>query len=571
VKVKNISFKVDRNVIQLSKIQCRVNSGFVNKNIIRKNIVNHAFVNVDNGVHYAHASTVLILAILMLFPAFAQADLKNVAISSNINQTIILNLSQSISNISEPVVTIPVQPNSGEATVVACSNDALLCVQYRPAVNYTGRESFNYAVVNDLDITETATITINVGNATISDQGNSPTVVTNKTLAGICLNQDRTYDLCEQFRAATSSGIAEDLREFIDATSPTNVGAQSALNDELTKEQLSNVNRRLTALRRGQNLTLLSDLSLNYDNNNITGDMFDQLLQGNASGGSAGTGPGKNQEWFISGKIGGGTQDETIYETGFGFDNFALTVGSDYRFEHKGLMGWALGYGQTNMNIDHNGGGMDVGNYSGTVYGSYYPFDNAYIDAIGVINLSNYDMQRRVVFGSTDETANSDTDSTGYAISLGGGYDFVHGGFTSTLNTRLDYLRTTIDGYRETSADSYNVAINKQQASQLVSTLGVQLRYVVSYSWGVLVPHFNASWLHQFQGDANKVKGYFLVDPNTQFNFGTNSPSVDYYVLALGTSATFADGLSSYIQYETTVAQDNLTIWNVAAGLRFEW
>ena len=299
-------------MIQLSKIQCRVNSGFVNKNIIRKNIVNHAFVNADNGVHYAHASTILILAILMLFPAFAQADLKNVAISSNINQTIILNLSQSISNISEPVVTIPVQPNSGEATVVACSNDALLCVQYRPAVNYTGRESFNYAVVNDLDITETATITINVGNATISDQGNSPTVVTNKTLAGICLNQDRTYDLCEQFRAATSSGIAEDLREFIDATSPTNVGAQSALNDELTKEQLSNVNRRLTALRRGQNLTLLSDLSLNYDNNNITGDMFDQLLQGNASGGSAGTGPGKNQDWFISGKLGGGTQDETI-------------------------------------------------------------------------------------------------------------------------------------------------------------------------------------------------------------------------------------------------------------------
>ncbi len=112
---------------------------------------------------------------------------------------------------------------------------------------------------------------------------------------GICLDQARTYDLCEQFRIASRPGAAEDLREFIDATSPTNVGAQSALNDELSKEQLSNITRRLTALRRGQNLTLLSGLSLNYGNDRITGDMFDQLLQGNASGGSAGSGFGKTR------------------------------------------------------------------------------------------------------------------------------------------------------------------------------------------------------------------------------------------------------------------------------------
>ena len=561
--------------MQLSKIQCRVGhyfaKSFANKTVTRKNIVNHDLIKADKGIHYAHASTVLILAILMLFPALVQAALKNVTISTEINEPKIINLSQSISDISAPVVTIPAQPNSGVATIVECTDGTQVCVEYRPAVNFEGRESFNYAVVNDEDVTETATITVNVGNVAISDQGNSPGVVTNNTLMGICLDQARTYDLCEQFRIASRPGVAEDLREFIDATSPTNVGAQSALNDELTKEQLSNISRRLTALRRGQNLTLLSGLSLNYGNETITGTMFDQLLQENASGGSAGSGLGKNQEWFISGKIGGGTQDETVYETGFGFDSYALTVGSDYRLEHKGLMGWALGYGQTTMEIDHKKGGMDVGNYNGTFYGSYYPSDNSYVDVIGVITLSNYEMQRRVVFGTTDVTAKGDTDSTGYAISVGGGYDFARKGFTSTLNARLDYLRTIIDGYQETNAGSYNIAINKQQVSQLVSTLGAQLRYAFSYSWGVLVPHFNVSWLHQFQGDANKVKGSFLVDPNSQFSFETNSPSANYYVLALGTSATFADGVSSYIQYETTVAQDNLTVWNVAAGLRFEW
>lgn len=548
-------------MIPLSKIQCLVNLYFVNKNIVYQP---------------AYVGLTVALVVLMLFPVSVRADLKNVAVSTGVNQAIPINLSQSISNISDPVVTIPDQPSSGVAAVVACSDETLMCVEYRPAENFEGRVSFNYAVLNDQDIMETATITVNVGRVAIFDQGSSPDVAAKNILATICLDQSRTDDLCEQFRIARDSGSAEDMREFIDAISATNVGAQSALNDELTKEQLSNVSRRLTSLRRGQNLTLLSGLSLNYGNETITGDMLAPLLQGNllpgnATGGSAGSGFASNWSWFVNGKIGGGTQDETIYETGFEFDNYALTIGSDYRFDNRGSMGLALGYGRTDMDIEHQGGSMDVGNYSGTVYGSYYPSDNSYIDAIGVINLSNYDMRRRVVFGTTDETAKSSTDSIGYALSLGGGYDFVQRGFTSTLNARLDYLKTTIDGYRETSAGSYNIAINKQQVSQLVSTLGAQFRYAFSYSWGVLLPHVNVSWLHQFQGNADNVKGYFLIDPNSQFSFATNQPSSNYYVLALGASATFADGVSSYVQYETTMAQENLTIWNVATGLRFEW
>lgn len=553
-------------MIPLSKIQRLVNLYFFNKNIVN----DHALIS------YAHVGMTLALVALMLFPVSARADLKNVAVSTGVNQAIPINLSQSISNISDPVVTIPDQPSSGVATVVACSDETLMCVEYRPAENFEGRVSFNYAVVNDQGITETATITVNVGNVAISDQGRSPGVATRNTIANICLDKDRTDDLCEQFRITSNSGSAEDLREFIDAISPTNVGAQGALNDELTKEQFSNISRRLTSLRRGQNLTLFSGLTLNYGNKTITGDMLDPLLkdslgQKNASGGSAGSELGNNWSGFVSGKVGGGTQDKTIYETGFEFANYALTIGSDYRFGNKGLMGLALGYGKTDMDIERQGGGMDVGNYSGTLYGSYYPSDNSYIDAVGVMSLSNYEMRRRVVFGTTNETAKSSTDSTGYAISLGGGYDLVYRGFTSTLNARLDYLKTTIDGYRETSAGSYNFAISKQQVSQLVSTLGAQFRYAFSYSWGVLVPHVNVSWLHQFQGDANNVEGYFLIDPNSQFSFETNEPSSNYYMLAVGTSATFADGVSSYIQYETTVAQENLTIWNLTAGLRLEW
>ncbi|MCF6336869.1 MAG: hypothetical protein L3J84_02805 [Gammaproteobacteria bacterium] len=137
-------------MMQRSTIQCRVGhffaKSFAGKTVTRKNIINRDLIKADNGIHI---STVLILAILILFPAFAQAALKNVAISTDINLPIVINLSQSISNISEPIVTIPVQPNSGIATVVECTDGTQVCVEYQPAVNFQGQESFNYAVEND--------------------------------------------------------------------------------------------------------------------------------------------------------------------------------------------------------------------------------------------------------------------------------------------------------------------------------------------------------------------------------------------------------------------------------------
>ena len=560
---ENTSNKAGYNVISISEIQ---HSHAANKYVTKSYIV-----SICKNAQCILAGTVRLLTLLLLFPASAWATLTNVTVSSNINQAITLNLSQSISNISEPVVTIPAQPESGSATVVSCGDSTLVCVNYQPALNFQGQVSFSYAVHNDQSITETATITINVGDAAIPDQGSAPGTVINNTLANACLDQSRTDDLCEQFRIATFSGLPEDLREFVDATSPTNVGAQSTLTDELTKEQLSNISRRLASLRQGQKLTLLSGLTLDFGDHVLSGDILEHLLRNNANGGSAGTGLARNWEWFISGKIGGGTQDETIYETGFELDNLALTLGADARIGKKAIIGWALGYGQTDMTIDHDGGGMDMNDYSATAYGSYFPTDNSYIDAIAVVKRSDFDMQRRVTFGTTDETARSNTDSTGYAITVGGGYDFVRGGFTSSLNARLDYLETTIDGYRESGADSFNLAIRQQQVSQLVSSLGTQLRYAASYPWGVLVPYVNVSWLRQFDDSADEVAGYFLIDPSTQFSFETNTPATSYYLLAVGTSATFAGGVSSYIQYETTVNQDNLTLWNVAGGLRLEW
>ncbi|NOZ52044.1 MAG: autotransporter domain-containing protein [Gammaproteobacteria bacterium] len=510
----------------------------------------------------------------------AMADVTNVRVSIEKNKSIVLNLTNSITNIAIPQVTIPTPPANGSATAITCTTDtgtdAVRCISYTPNPDFVGLDTLGYTVLNNAGSPESATITINVGSATPNTQGTTPSIAIEATLNDICLrnSEEALTDLCLAFSAATQPGREEDLRELLDALSPQSIAAQGTLNNELIKEQLSNISKRLTALRRGQSKTLLSGLTLQLNGESIAGNMLDTLFPANSSGGSAGSVNGFNNrwDWYISGKIGGGEQTETDFEDGFKFDANNISTGMDIRLNNQAIIGAALGFGTATMDINHNGGGLEIDGFSMTLYGSYYPTSNTYIDAILNLGANNFEMDRRIVFGLTDVTARSDTESASVALSVAGGYDYVIGGLSASFSGRLDYIDTAIDGYAESDGSGFGVTIKGQNVSQLVSSIGTQLNYAMSLPWGVLLPHLGFSWLHQFDNDAIKVEGYFLADSNqTLFSFDANIPDSDYFVAALGTSAVFSGGKSAFVQYETPLGQNHLEIWNISGGLRLEF
>jgi len=527
-------------------------------------------------MHYSYKLTTFAL-MLGIIATTATADVSSVRVSISKNKTITLNLSNSITNITTPQIRIPAQPANGTATAVSCADDTLRCITYQPNTDYVGIDTFNYEVTNDADATESADVTINVGGVTPNTQGTTSNEALEGALNDICLNNagGELTDLCAAFSTAVETGAGKDLRELLDALSPQSVSSQGTLNNELIKEQLANISKRLTALRKGQQKTVLSGLTLQLNGETITGTMFDTLFAANASGGSAGSADGFNKkwDWYISGKVGGGEQNETDFESGFEFDTNNITTGADMRLGNLATVGAALGYSTAEMDINNNAGGMEIDGLSATLYGSYYPSDNTYFDAILNVGTNSFKMDRRIIFGMTDVTANSDADSTSFALSIGGGYDYViSGGLTASFSGRFDYIDTAIDGYAESDGGGYEVVIQGQDISQLLSSVSAQLSYATSLSWGVLLPHVNVSWLHQFDDKANKVEGYFLADSSqTLFSFDANTPDSDYFVTALGASAIFAGGKSAFIQYETSLAQENLETWNVSAGLRLEF
>jgi hypothetical protein len=58
--------------------------------------------------------------------------------------------------------------------------------------------------------------------------------------------------------------------------------------------------------------------------------------------------------------------------------------------------------------------------------------------------------------------------------------------------------------------------------------------------------------------------------PSSGFVIFTDEPDENYFNWAVGLSATFANGLSGFIDYESVESLDTITMQELSIGLRYE-
>ena len=105
----------------------------------------------------------------------------------------------------------------------------------------------------------------------------------------------------------------------------------------------------------------------------------------------------------------------------------------------------------------------------------------------------------------------------------------------------------------------------------LTSILGGQLSYAISTSNGIFTPQLLFEWAHEFKDDSRFITARFLYDPSSTplpFNLATDAPDRDYFNLGVGLSATFAEGKSAFIFYETNLQREDINLDTISAGLR---
>ncbi len=373
---------------------------------------------------------------------------------------------------------------------------------------------------------------------------------------------------CVDIVNASGSDVVTALRSL----APDEAAAQGRMGNNFAQQQLGNIGARLAALRNGATGLGLSGLSFNIKGRFVPGSVFAQALEADARNATPVDLPQVAPKWsgFISGTVGGGDKTPTASEEGFNFHTRGLTAGADYRYSSATVLGGALGYARSDVDLDANGGGLDASGISLSLYGTYCSTQNFYLDAVLNYGANDYKQTRNITY--FQKTARSDTQAKLLALSVGGGYEFTaRSGASAEVSLRLHRIASTIDGYTETGANELNLTLRDQYIQVFSSSLGTRGSWPLSLKWGVLIPQMDVSWEHELNDGAHQIKGNFVNDQfATTFAFKTDDPDRNYFQLGLGASAVIPGGKTAFLQYQTTLGREHYRDYNVALGARVE-
>jgi outer membrane autotransporter protein len=405
---------------------------------------------------------------------------------------------------------------------------------------------------------------------------------------------------------ASTSSSSDDLQqrcqELIDAIATDPDGVIAAL-DELfgdialvqsessllaAQTQFENIKARIAALRSGTNRTGFGGLALNTASGRLPiGTMFQSLLDGDPaeSGGKEVGSDFSRWGFFAAGTIGRGDADAGTLSPSYDFDVNGLTVGVDYRQSDKLIFGGTLGYTRQGNDLKGARGSLDTKGLSVSAYGTWYQQDSWYMDGVLSWGRNSYDLERRVRYtitgpgGTTtiDNTGHADGDGDSLTFALSLGRDFNKGGWGFGPYLRGMYTKMDFDAMREEfdqalPGSGFALELDTRSIESVTTTLGGKLTYAHSTSWGVMIPHVQLEWQHEFMDDPAQVEARFLFDPTgTPFTIQGDRIDSDFFRFGLGMSFVMTKGRSGFLYYERLISRERFSQDSLALGIRLEF
>jgi len=363
----------------------------------------------------------------------------------------------------------------------------------------------------------------------------------------------------------------------------------------ISTEQFDNIKARIAALRSGTGGAHFGGLAFNTPDGNLPiGSIGDSMLgfadpqKNDKADSDKGKEVGSGfDRWgfFASGTFGHGSSDPREVTPGFGFNTRGLTAGVDYRFSDKFIAGVSAGYAKYNADLTVGAGGMDTKGWSLSAYSTFFRQDSWYLDGVVTFGSNNYDINRKIIYTlttnsgtmSVNQVASASAGGTTFAGALTFGRDFSKGPWSFGPYFRGTYTLMSFDQYQETlqagaPGNGLGLAIQARDLKSTATVLGAKVNYASSQSWGVLMPHAEVEWEHEFQDNPDSIVAHFIHDPTaTPIQVSGDSIDTDFFRLGLGLSFVFTHGRSGFIYYEKTLGRTGITQDNIAIGLRLEF
>lgn len=360
----------------------------------------------------------------------------------------------------------------------------------------------------------------------------------------------------------------DERRDALTQIIPDEIPAQGTTLVRMGTVQLSNLQDRLLSLRDGNGGISLFGLALNVEGQAVPLGKFTQNWLTQAAGdNNANDGP---LGVFLQGKISMGAKDQTKNERGFQLETDGLTLGTDYRLTEKLVLGTAIGYANTSTEFGRTGSHMDTESAIFALYGSYYLPKDFYIDGIFNYGLHDYELSRKRSFRDMNTTATSKPHGNQYGWGFNVGKDIHFKELFVNSYAHFEYLKVGIDRYQEKNNTGPALAIDDQSIHSLAATLGGQMGWPISMSWGTLTPGACFEWGHQYSDHERRIGARFIDAPlgTPSFAVMTDQPDRNYFNGSASLAATFTEGRSGFIRYENRIGQNNVSHQAIELGLR---
>lgn len=351
---------------------------------------------------------------------------------------------------------------------------------------------------------------------------------------------------------------------------------------EVRGVQVANISSRLAAIRAGLTGPGLSFVGLDVE---VGGDKYalddladHEIIPAQATEGGIWDKLGV----FVTGGFKFGSKDSTGTVDGFDFNTSGVTIGADYRLSNTFVLGAAFGYSNYDVDFEASavspeGQKLDSDNILFSLFTTYYPVENFFIDGIASVGGSFYDSTRRVVVPSNTAVPSIDTTATGsfdaipFGFSGNVGYELSMGPATVTPIGRLEYLAASVGGFSEDPVQgAVELKYDSQYIDSLTFNLGLLVDYAISTDYGVFVPTARGELVNQFLTDPDGVKIQYVNDPTGASAFTAVPDEIDstYGIFGVGLTGQFAGGWSAFVDYTAVAGLETFNIQSVNFGLR---
>ncbi len=256
--------------------------------------------------------------------------------------------------------------------------------------------------------------------------------------------------------------------------------------------------------------------------------------------------------------------------SGFKYSVGGTAFGHDCPLDEYLMVGYALGYANTQMSLSSVSQNITVDGYSAAAYVRHV-FDCFYTLGSFGFTRDQIESQRHLVFGTIDRTARATFAGYEYSAYVEEGMLLCCGhGWKLQPYVAAQYINLQRDQFTETGADSLNLDILKSHTDSLRGIWGVRLESKFCLLEHTFVPMLHASYAREFLREGRFVSASLSGTPNSSFIVAGDALGRDFGTFGGGLSWVCNEHCQVVSAYDYTVS-DRSSLHSANAGIQFTW